>query len=497
MNKNIANGIACLFAGALTPLAFAPYNYYLVAILTPAVLFNVWLNDTPGAAFRNGYLFGLGMFGTGVSWLHISINLFGGVNLAGALLITLMLVVYLSIYPALAGYFSRRFFPDNKPLLLIVVFPSLWILSEWCRALIIYLGFSWLQLGYSQTDAALNGVAALAGIYGVSLALLITTGALLTLFHVTMRFKLVTLVAIISLWLCAFMLQKHNWTEVKQEHFKVALIQGGIPQQQKWQPELLQQTLDLYRNLSEPYWEGDLIIWPETAIPAFYHRVKGFILALYETANSTNTTLLTGIPVKDPQSSDYFNSIMMLDEDISIYHKRHLVPFGEYLPMDSVLRPILNFLKIPMSDFSQGPSEMPLLSNPDIKIGVSICYEDTFGNEVIQALPGAEVLVNVSNDAWFGDSMAPHQHMQMARMRAIETGRYMLRATNTGITAIIDEKGGVIAQTNQFKADSIATEIKLFGGLTPYARFGDVPVLVGIVLILLIIKFRERRNVAA
>jgi apolipoprotein N-acyltransferase len=257
-------------------------------------------------------------------------------------------------------------------------------------------------------------------------------------------------------------------------------------------------SMRLYADLTRPYLGADLIIWPETAIPALYHQVRGYLDDMARLAARHGSSLLAGIPVWDAGSDRYYNSLVVLnDGKRAFYHKKHLVPFGEYLPFADTLRGLLQFLHIPMSNFSPGPDVPPLLVAGGIHLGVSICYEDTFGEEVIEALPAAEVLVNVSNDAWFGDSAAPHQHLQMARMRALETGRYMLRATNTGVSALIDEKGNVLRTTPQFRPEVVSGRVELFRGQTPYATTGNYPV-IGLAFLLLVItavlEHRRRRK---
>ncbi|MFQ5659390.1 MAG: apolipoprotein N-acyltransferase [Gammaproteobacteria bacterium] len=484
-NKNVSEGLLCLLSGASTTLAFAPYNYFFLAVLSPALLFNTWINGQPLTAFCYGYLFGLGMFATGVGWLHISINMFGGVNLAGSLLITFLLVAYLAFYPACVGFLGCRFFADSRKIFLLVAIPALWVLGEWCRAR-VFTGFPWLVLGYSQIDSPAKGLAALFGVYGISWAVVLSSGILVSILHSNSRQRITLVIAFILLWSGSWLLQSKDWTEKSGNDISIALIQGAIPQELKWKRQYRQKSYDQYLALSRPYWGSDLIVWPETAIPAFYQQATDFINKLHNLARSNDTNLLAGIPVMDRKTAAYYNSAVMFNDGISMYHKRHLVPFGEYLPLDSLLRPFLDFLKIPMSDFTPGDQKKPLLSGPDIDVGISICYEDTFGEEIIQAMPDARVLVNISNDAWFGDSIAPYQHLQMARMRAAETGRYMLRATNTGISAVIDEKGRIIRQAEQFKPESLSAEIASFEGASPFVRFGNIPVLLLAALMLLI-----------
>lgn len=492
LNKYLTSGTACLGYGALITLAFAPFGYVILSILSPALLFNSWLHKSPVTAFRNGYLFGIGMFGTGVGWLHISINLFGGVNLIGAILITLLLIMFLALFPAVIGYIGRKYFANSTLVYLLLGLPALWVLAEWFRAW-IFTGFPWLNLGYSHIDSPLNGLAPVLGVYGISLATIITSTMLVALFHIRLKQRTIIALVAIFLWLTCWLLKDIVWTDEIKSDYKVALIQGAVPQKIKWNPEMRQPSLNLYMDLSSPHWHTDLIIWPETAIPAYYHREMEFIDSLQQMAQSTDTNMLTGIVVMNQETGRYYNSMLMLNNEVSTYFKKHLVPFGEYMPFDAILRPLLNFLEIPMSNFSSGDrSEKPLLKATDVIIGVSICYEDTFGEEVLDALPEANILVNISNDAWFGDSIAPHQHLQMARMRALETGRYLLRSTNTGITAIIDEKGKIVKRSEQFEANSISSEVSLFEGITPYALYGNLPVIITLALLLAGLVYKEK-----
>ncbi|MDZ7734783.1 MAG: apolipoprotein N-acyltransferase [Gammaproteobacteria bacterium] len=259
---------------------------------------------------------------------------------------------------------------------------------------------------------------------------------------------------------------------------RVALVQGAVPQAIKWKPEQLRESMHLYYDLSRPFWkEADLVVWPETAIPAFADQLSDYLDVLREQAIALDTPLIAGLATRDQGDGHYYNSLLAIGAHEDIYHKRHLVPFGEYLPLKTLLQPLLSFLEIPMSDFSAGDAKRPLLDVGNLKAGVSICYEDTFGEEVIQALPDADFLINVSNDAWFGDSIAPHQHLQMARFRSLESGRYMLRSTNTGISAIIDHNGNVTARSPQFASDVLISKMRLYSGSTPYVITGNAAII--------------------
>lgn len=467
-----------MLAGLGMPLAFAPYDLFPLAIALPLVLLLTWRSATPGRAFWRGYLFGFGMFGFGVYWLHISINLFGGSNMALALGATYLLVAFLALYPATVGWLLKKYFARNEQLMLILAAPALWVLSEWVRSWLLS-GFPWLSLGYSQIDSWLGGYAPVFGVYGVGWIMVLLAGLLaLICYSDSLARRMVSAAVIVLILVTGAILKNTDWSRPTGSILTVAMVQGSIEQAIKWEPAQLQNTMDLYHELTMPHWgEVDMIVWPETAIPAFDFQIRDYLDLQRKYALKTDTMLILGLATVDKPTRDYFNSLIALGPHEDVYHKRHLVPFGEYLPFKTLLDPVLAFLDIPMSDFSPGTAEKPLLEMGDFQIGVSICYEDVFGEEVIEALPEAEILINVSNDAWFGDSIAPHQHLQIARMRSLETGRYMIRATNTGISAIIDHKGGIRARMPQFQTDVLVAEVALYQGSSPYVRGGNFLIL--------------------
>ena len=479
----LTQGLLSLAAGAATVFAFAPYDITIIPFITLAVLFHVWRSAGAGRAFINGYLFGLGLFGVGVSWLHISINLFSGINLAGAYLLTLLLVAWLSLFPALAGWLGSWRALRSDHCFFLLLMPSLWVLGEWLRSW-LFTGFPWLTLGYTQTNGLLAGYGSLVGVFGISFIVAFLAGGCALLSGKDRRMSLA--LAMLLIVALSWQLRELQWTENSGREIDVALIQGAVPQEIKWLPEHKNMSLELYPELTGPFWGRDLIIWPETAIPGFLHQLRGYMGGLEKNASHAGSRLLVGLPTKDPDSGARFNSLVMLGAgEQQVYHKRHLVPFGEYLPLKPLLQPLLTALRVSIADFSPGAGDAPPLFHADgFSMGLSICYEAVFGAKFRDALPEAQALVNISNDAWFGASASPHQHLQMARMRAIETGRYLLRATNTGISAVIDEKGRIVGKTRQFEADAIATKVPLFTGSTLYVLTGDA-LIVTLCLILL------------
>jgi len=491
--------IAVLAAGAAGPLAFAPYGYSFVVFFSLATLFSAWLNVAPRRAAWRGALFGAGYFGVGVTWIHISIHGFGGVPLLLSLFLTGLLVAYLSVYPALLGYFLARYFPCDKTgdagrpvaaaIFILLVMPSAWTLSEWLRGW-IFTGFPWLNVGYSQTDTPLGALAPVAGVYGVSWSVALAAALMVALLTIRdVRVRILSAAFFMLLWGGALLLARVEWTSPIGDPLKVSLIQGNVSQDMKWLQEMRQPTIDLYTKLTREHWDSGLIIWPETALPDFYHREEGFIDDLAAEAREHGSEMLVGVLYLDRDTRKYYNSMVSVGKERDFYHKRHLVPFTEYLPLKEVLGGIVDFMQVPMSDFSKGaPDEHDLIAAGQ-SIGISICFEDAFGEEVRQALPEATLLVNVSNDAWFGTSAAPHQHLQMARMRALEMGRWMLRATNTGVSAIIDDRGRITERGPQFDVAVVTDTVQPRQGATPYVALGNTPI-VFFVSILVFICYR-------
>ncbi|MFK5969027.1 MAG: apolipoprotein N-acyltransferase [Candidatus Marithrix sp.] len=471
MKYNKKSGdVLALFSGSVLPLAFAPYSIAIIAILSIVILSLLWQNVTPRRACWRGFLYGIGMFGVGVSWVHISFYQFGGLPMIGAILLTLTFVITIALYPALLGWLLIRFFPKNN----LILLPAAWTLMEWLRGW-LFTGFPWLSIGYSQIDSPLNNFAPLLGVYGVSWITVLIAVLLIYSFNFKrLTREVISIMILISLGIGSLL--EINWTKPIDKPFKVALIQGNIPQEFKWLSGFQLPSMQRYLEASQLHRDADLIIWPETAIPLFYHEIPsyapGFLDELMLEHVEYKTDFLIGVPTMNSDGS-YYNTVMSFTDKPSFYYKNHLVPFGEYIPFQAFFGNLLRLLNIPMSEFSAGTTNQTPLTSVGHDVGISICYEDAFGDLVRNSLPAAKFLVNVSNDAWFGDSIAPHQHLEIARMRASETGRYLLRATNTGISAIINNKGEIIAQAPQFKITALRAEVQPYQGTTPYIKFGN------------------------
>lgn len=468
-----AGDAAALVAGAALPLAFAPFGLFPLAYLAPAVLFLLWRECAAARAAWRGWLFGLGMFGVGVSWVYVSLHDFGHMPAPLAGLATLLLVAGLALYPALLGWLQGRFFNRARAYHLPLVLPALWTLFEWWRGWFLT-GFPWLNLGYSQSDTPLAGYAAWLGVYGVGLACALVAGLLAQSWRAPEGFLRRYLPALLAIFVGGWLAGLAEWTEPTGAPVATALVQGNVPLAIKWQPAYREPILERYRDLSARAPQARLVVWPEAAIPARLDEIDPRYLTRLRQQGAAD--FLIGV-VEGGPGREYYNSAVVLGQDPASYRKRHLVPFGEFLPLPGLFRWLLDSLRIPMSDFSAGPADQPPLAAAGQKIGVSVCYEDAFGEELIRALPAATLLVNVSEDAWFGDSLAPHQRLQMARLRALEAGRPMLRAANTGPSAVIDYDGRVLARAPQFRSTVLQAGVQPRQGATPYVYAGNLAVL--------------------
>jgi apolipoprotein N-acyltransferase len=490
--------LLALVSGGLLPLAFSPFDVWPLAIFFIALLFWLWQWSEPRQAAWRGGLFGLGAFGTGTYWVYISLHDFGNAPAAFAGLATLALILVMALYSALMAYLLARWAPRSSASKWLLVAPALWTLLEWVRSW-LFSGFPWLALGYSQIDSPLSGLAPYLGVFGASWAVVASAGlVLLVLTTQNWRVKLLWGGIAVCLWLSAWGLGKIAWVEPVGASLRVSLVQGNISQDRKWRSDQLQKTLRLYANLSAQIAaDSDVIIWPETAIPIFYETAQEFIQALNLEAKINGVDYLIGVPSGSGQAEIFHNSVVALGGNSPrLYHKRHLVPFGEYVPLRFLLNGFHQFVDIPMADFTPGSWRQPLLKAAGHPVGVSICFEVAFGDEIRTALPEAHFLVNVSNDAWFGDSLAPPQHLQIARMRALEVGRYMARATNTGITAVINQRGQITARITPFNVQVLRGRVQPLQGMTPYGRVGDwgAVILFGISLVLGLMRVRRARN---
>jgi apolipoprotein N-acyltransferase len=466
-----------LLAGALLVLAFAPFGWYWLAPLASACLLLLWEGADPRQAARSGFWFGFGQFAVGTWWLYISLNILGGLWPPLAILMMLIMVAAIAVFTAATGYLTVRLAPASGPIRWLMLFPAIALLAEWLRGWVLS-GFPWMSLGYSQTESFAGSLAPVTGVYGISWLILVFAGLLVCACRAAGRQRWFAAVSLMLLTACVYLLDGYEWTRVSGEPMQVRLVQGAIPQERKWLPEQLQPTLELYRELSRSEPPPDLIVWPEAAVPALPFEVKDYLQELHDELVAQDSQLFLGILTFDVDNGEFLNTLWAVGEEEGKYYKRHLVPFGEYFPVPDFIRHLLRLMNLPSEDISPGAAVQEPLFAKGVPVAPTICYEIAYGSEQLGFFPQAQLLVNVSNDAWFGDTIAPYQHLQINQFRARESGRYMLRATNTGITAVIDPAGQVIGRVPQFEPGFVDATVYPRSGYPPYLRFGNWPVLI-------------------
>ena len=475
--------LALLF-GAGTTLSFAPVGAWPIGLLTLAGLFYLWQDPRADRAALTGFCFGLGLYGSGVSWVYISMHDYGAMPAPLAALATLLFAAYLALWPALAGYTQARLPPRAAPWLAI---PATWCLTEWLRGW-VFTGFPWLGIGYAHTDGPLAGLAPLVGVHGINFAaaLVGVLAAAIARGFVSgtpWSQRLKPAAALTLLLGGSGLSGLVQWAVPHQDRLRVALLQGNVSQDLKFEEGRFEATLETYRRMIEAH-PATLVVLPETALPRMLHSIPPrYLDDLENLARARGANLVFGVPLAESQQR-YFNSVVTLGiSPRQRYDKAHLVPFGEFIPPG--FRWFVDWMKIPLGDFTRGASDPQPITLGAQKLAINICYEDLFGEEIIAQLPAATLLVNVSNIAWFGDSLAPHQHLQISRMRSLETARPMLRATNTGMTAVIDHQGRVLHSLRAFTTGALVVEVQPTTGLTPYVRGGNWPAISASALALL------------
>jgi apolipoprotein N-acyltransferase len=475
-------------------LSLAPLDIWPAGILSIPLLLHILHKLPKSHGGFYGWLFGLGLFGSGASWVYVSIHTFGYTPMPLAIALTLLFVLLLALFPAIVFKLFLKIAPDN-PLNFALVFSAIFVLGDLFRGWFLT-GFPWLYLGYSDINTPLSGWAPIIGVHGLTLITLFSGATIWLLVEKQSRHNRFTLslaVVVLALWAIGFLIKGHPWAQpVTGKTLTVATIQANIPQSEKWSQEELNHTLTTYAMMTNEVWNKDIVVWPETAIPALRQQVPGFLKSIEQKAIDSHTAFFTGIPDgvlgKDNQFRVY-NSILGLGQATGIYNKQKLVPFGEYIPLEDWLRGLIRFFDLPMSNFSKGKPGQPLLMAKGHLVAPYICYELVYPDFVAKRAYEAGYLVSLSNDSWFGHSWGPLQHLQMARMRSLENARYLIRATNNGISAIIDDKGHIQSRTPQFKAAILKGSVVALKGRTPFSYTGSLPV---ILVSLLIIAFFSR-----
>lgn len=468
--------------GALVHLSMAPYTLWPLAIVCPWVLGLYLYRATPSGHFWRALSFNLGLCGAGVSWIYVSISQYGSTTPEIAAMLMALFIGGLAFIFSWPYWLLARLINKNS-LALVFGFPAVFVLGEWMRSW-LFTGFPWLYLGYGLMDSPLLGWAPIFGVFGISLFSLLATGFLGMAVIALLRDKnrpiaLMWLVAAISPGLIGRALLPIAWTQPDAKPITIGMVQPNIPQEEKWDPMYYAQNVRVLRELTETLWGKDWIIWPEAAIPFMYHDAEPFLEQIDQTAKRFNSVFISGIIYDDIKNEKYYNSILARGVGGSgLYFKQRLVPFGEYVPFEEQLRGLIGFFDLPVSIINVGPPSQEGLKARNLFISPAVCYEIAYPDLVARRAKGSNILLTISNDAWFADSIGPLQHFQIARMRAAETRRYVVRATNTGLSGIINPFGKVLVTGERYKRETISGEAYGVEGLTPYMVWLNWPILI-------------------
>lgn len=469
--------------GAAVSLGFAPFNLWPLAIACFVFLFLSWEGATPRQAAKRGFLFTAGTYLAGTYWLYNSIHTIGNAPIWLTLFVMGALVAIMAAYMAWVGYALQRWVPAQGWIRWLLVLPAAIVLLEWFRGWFLS-GFPWLALGYTQIDTWLAGYAPVGGIYTVSLAVTLCAGAVTALVLGDKNIRIAAASLIAAVWLVGLALHDREWTRPVGEPISVAIVQGAVPQRMKWEPEQRDKTVALYRDLTRQHLGARIIVWPEAALPGLSHEFMDVLTEEWTAAHAAGSALVLGQVRYDFEEQVYYNAVLALDQEPQWYAKRRLVPFSEYFPLPKWATEWLRGMDLPYSGFKAGVDNQDALDAAGQKLALTICYEDAYASEQLAVLKTATLLVNVTNDAWFGDSTAAHQHLQISRMRALEAGRQLLRAANDGISAIIGADGRIEKTFPRFQPGVLTGDVQPRVGLTPYAKVGNWPVVIASFLLL-------------
>lgn len=485
--RTIIYYLVALASGAIGVFAFSPFDIWAIAYVSLIGLLFISIIPAKKTALWASFIWGLSFFSIGVNWLHVSIHQFGGAPLIISYLLVILLSAYLALYPVLFTYLIRRFNIQK-----LAMFPVVWTLTEWLRAW-VFTGFPWLQFGYSQIDSPFAAIAPIFGITGLTFftmwASAVIFNSILVLIKPPRKINVVisnSLMLIVIAGLSIYLAKKDYTQPLEQRAVTITLAQGNIEQNLKWDPAYLQHTLDVYfQQIYQHLDDSDIIVLPEAAFPVLENNIAPLLIDLQQKAKAHNTEIIIGTVYRNPELAKLFNSIIVLGNEnqpynlatANRYNKHHLVPFGEFVPLEKLLRPLGSVFNLPMSAFQAGKLRQSPLATHDYQFSPAICYEIIFGKQLQQNLtPTTDFILTISNDAWFGNSIGPWQHLQMARMRALELGKPVIRATNTGISVFINAQGKILAQAPQFEQTTLTYKIAPVTGRTPYAVFGNTPI---------------------
>ena len=489
--------LLCLMVGAMFSLSLAPYKLWTIAILSPMVLYACLVGeDRAGRAFWVGQAYGFGLWAVGAFWLYTSIHEYGNIPMWLALIMIALMAFIMGLFHAVMAWLFVRFM-GRQPL----AFASLWVIQEWIKTWLLT-GFPWLFVGYAFADLAwISSLAPMFGVFAISFVAVLFGASVVEVFRQKLGFLCISAFLVwfaILVWVI-----DPKWTTPTGERLSMSLVQGNIPQDLKWLTEYRHETLNIYAQLSESEWGQDVVVWPEASIPMFQDEAWAFIHDVHTHARTQGATWVMGIPYRDiehydPAERDYphlYNSVLALGENSGgLYKKQNLVPFGEYIPFEGMLNILPDLAGMQnMMSYSRGDDTQKPLLVKNQPMGPAVCYEVAYPDTTRKNAKDTQFLLTVSNDAWFGTSAGPLQHLQMVQMRSIETGRWFARATNTGVTAFIDDKGRIVSQAPSFVPTVLRGDVLMMTGTTPFMRWGSYPILI-LCLLLIGLSFVVRRQ---
>lgn len=472
-------------AGLLIPFGFAPFHLPGITILGIGLLYAQINQQSWKHSFLTGFAFGLGFLGFGVSWVYVSIHQYGHLNPILSALITLLFIVYLSFYSGLlTATYTKIKVKKISPLLSCFLFAALWCLSEYLRAT-MFGGFPWLLLGFGQIDTPLKYLLPIIGIYGVSFLTCLAATFLVTGVQVSTK-KALWIASFVGILIVPSALKNYQWTTVSDTPVSVGIIQANLSMRDKWDEALFWQLLQHYKKgIDQLVGKKELIVMPESSIPLPANYVSDFLEAIHLQAQRAKSSVLLGIPqtINTEEETHYSNSVLALGAAQGHYLKQHLVPFGEFIPQP--FERLTRWLALPSSNLKPGKSKQALIRVHNHPIATLICYELAYPQLLRKQLPEAEWIVSVSDDGWFGHSLAMYQQLQISQVLSLQTGRYQVVANNDGLSSLIDARGKISASLPAFSAGILETNVYSAYGMTPWAYLGDLPILFISILIVM------------